>query len=72
MTIQDMINCILTFTRPDGSRWRVKDIAAEIGRDAVTITRIRRQEGYTPSQPTIDAINRLYDRVCNNPGDYII
>ena len=73
MTPKDQITAIREFINPrTGRKWRIKDIAEEIGRDKATVSRIVSAPDYEPGENTAKMIDRLFGRVCCNNADYIL
>ena len=73
MTAKDQITAIRAFVNPrTGRKWRIKDIAEEIGRDKATVSRIASAPDYEPGENTVRMIDRLFGRVCCNHADCIL
>ena len=73
MTAKDQITAIRAFINPKtGRKWRMKDIADEIGRDKATVSRIVSAPDYEPNRNTIKMIDGLFKMICCNNADYIL
>ena len=65
MTTREQVLAILAAARPDGSRWKKKDIAEVIGRDRSAVSRILNTDAPINAN-VVKMIDRLYERVVNH------